>query len=173
MNFQDWMSLTNACLTFLWMIIAYVLFKLQAKTFQVQADTFLEQQRVTEMSLKKFLFDIRPIFYWHHLSERNYKHMRDGDLYSYSCEIILNNNTARNFKIIADTDFFLAIPEKTTLLSVPMAKPITILTGDTVKSDYLIEVAISISFEDEIGTKYTQRIWGTLKDLKLDPPIMI
>jgi hypothetical protein len=171
MTFEQLMALASTALTCIWMVIAYLLFALQAKTFQVQADVFKEQQKITEMSTIKFLYDIRPNF----TTSKNSDIVQplEGQKLHGKYAVILSYNLAKNLSVINNHQFAIGFVNRDLIAVVAFDRDIEIIEGVFVKGDFQFEVNISLLFEDEVGTSYEQKIHGKLDDLQLDPPIII
>jgi len=54
-----------------------------------------------------------------------------------------------------------------------VADEIPIIEGRFTPEDFKQEAIITITFSDEIGTKYEQKIHGVLSDLSITPPYKI
>jgi len=169
MTFQDVMSLGNTIATVGWMVITYQIFKLQFKTFNIQADTFKEQQRVTEMSSLKFLYDIRPIF--EGTTKRN-----EDDINVTICSYelrVTGKSIAKNFTIIEKDNFLSSTEFGSDLTLFPLEKNITIFQVKVLVHELQDKIKLVFQYEDEIGTVYKQSVFGNFVSLTLAPPEMI
>ncbi len=171
MTFSDGVNITNCCLTLLWMLIAYVLFKLQAKTFQIQADTFKEQQKISLLENKKFLLSIRPQFIIASNSYVQYPIVfNDGVLFTVVIKIRLESNSATEITFASNSRFLIDAFKNVDIEYMQVGKENLIVDG-LVKRDYLVHVIdAEIYFSDEIGTKYVQKLTGTFTHPQISPP---
>jgi hypothetical protein len=172
MNFQDIMSITNVLLTLIWMLVAYVIFKLQANTFQVQADTFREQRNVTNLSYKKFIYDIKPVVTGQFNKTDDYRFT--GRLKVQLNVVFKEPNIVRNIRIFKIS----TLPEGGTVTgpidTFPFNSPLSIFELETSKKFPVnTPVGFIFEYEDEVGTIYNQKVWGDLDRLFLDPAISI
>ncbi|WPU99830.1 hypothetical protein SNE26_27875 [Mucilaginibacter sp. cycad4] len=182
MNFQDVMSLGTFLATVAWMVIAYVLFKLQAKTFELQAetfrtqaDTFKEQQKITQLENKKFLLSLRPEFII------NNKKLWDGprfqtangylETHEIEVEISVILHSAIDVEFVNNTPFLTSAYKVQNTQFVPIGAQIFILKGPVPKEYSSRKIDVQIFFKDEIGTFYIQYLTGTYAKPEISPPI--
>ncbi|PWK74176.1 hypothetical protein LX99_03977 [Mucilaginibacter oryzae] len=174
MTFQDVMSLGNTALTLAWMLIAYALFKLQAYTFQVQADTFREQQKISQLENKKFLLSIRPQFIISQNSYITHPVVYDGiEQVNFIIIVKLNSNTASSVFIKHNTPYLNNILPEVELEYIQPNHQIKIVDNQVNRQHILEEIEIELFFSDEVGTRYIQIISGNITHLMISPPMFV
>lgn len=170
MNFSDIMSICTLGVNVIWMLLAYLVFKIQAKTFEAQIETFRVQQKVTELEQKKFLLSIKPEFELINSSSVNSGWETTHHYVKY--QLKLKNNVATDFRLIninRAQDFEIDMPPKqgdiTTNRIIDIFEK-TVRDGEVP----LHSLQFEAHFCDEVGTKYLQVISGDLLKLQIGFP---
>lgn len=145
------------------LLIAWVVFRLQAGTFESQLE-------VTKLSQKKFLYDIRPEFSMS--KQENFGRQIVDNLIYIGYDLTLNKNIAVDFYILNlgtiksefDDRKIQHIQVNQVFDLFKEQSQISVLTGY-----YNTE----LWFKDEVGTQYKQIIVGNILDLRISPPIQV
>ena len=144
------------------LIVAYQVFFLQAKTFS-------RQQDVTNLEYKKFLYQIRPVF---NIVEVKKTTTMPGGSIMYSLDIKLIKNVAIKISLVDNSDPELKqmfVPEKIPFLNENLV--ITVFSGFTSIESLEKKCNVIINFEDEVGTKYKQEIFGDGQNPQISPSL--
>ncbi|HTD42262.1 MAG TPA: hypothetical protein VK671_16645 [Mucilaginibacter sp.] len=140
-------------------------------TFIFLYNSLQAQKKANELTNKKFVYDIKPIF------KRCIKKIDRGlinPIQFLNYTITLSNNSAFNFSIIKHLyNIEAGFIERTDIPILAIGEEIPIIDGRFNPEEFSQEVIIKIRFSDEIGTNYEQKIHGVLADLHITPPYRI
>lgn len=165
MTFSDWLSIATLSVTLVGYYIWYLVFVLQAKTLD-------EQQKITKLSLSKYIYDIRPNFLLIYVFEQYRDAGTPSNFDEFHYDITLEKNIAFDFRIEVKTDFLKKSRYLKRNIKVIQIGEKFDLINDAIERKYSDqEVEVYIYFKDEAGTEYYQLLHGDLYDLRLDPPI--
>lgn len=149
------------------LIIGAVGFYLLYRTLKLQAYTFEEQRKVTELDNKKFLYQMRPVF-----------QVKEGKSYNSSDSwlwyLVLTQNVALDFYMILrskEIHLYPLIDYKADKINVDEKVVIynSVVWGDDTK----VEILLEIYFTDEIGTRYMQVLKGLPEKVHIMPPVQL
>jgi hypothetical protein len=161
---QTWVFIGQLIATVGGFILLYRTLKLQSKVTN-------DQHEIKSLELKKFVYDIRPIF------KRVNKTIDSGmsnpvQVFNYT--IVLTNNAAHDFSIIKEIfQLSSGFKDRDDIPILAVEEEIPIIICKYILKDLKKEVVIKIRFFDEIGTKYEQKIHGVMGDLHITPPCKI
>jgi len=126
------------------------------------------QNEANNLTNKKFIYDIKPIF------KRIFKSIDRGSIHPsqfLNYTIVLINNSAIDVSI--EIELFnnkTGILERSPIPILAVDEEIPIIEGRFNPDEFNQEVIIKLKFADEIGTRYEQKINGVLADLHITPP---
>lgn len=172
MGISEIMSIVNAGLTLIWVFLAAELFKIQVQTFASQLDTFKEQQKISELELKKFKYAIRPQFIFCKPSTLTpYDDTEEDYTVNIRYDIKLIKNVALDFRIKNISKLSNEKLDSRTIDHVNINDEFPIIAFQLLPPQLDFEYYAEISFTDEVGTKYKQILKGTMEDIHIGPPI--
>jgi hypothetical protein len=140
-------------------------------TFLFLYNSIQAQKKANELTNKKFVYDIKPIF------KRINKTIDRGlinqaQFLNYT--VVLTNNPASNIEIVkVQYKSVIGFFERSPIPILAIGDEFPIIDGRFSPDDFNQEVIVKIKFSDEIGTKYEQKIFGVLADLHITPPYKI
>lgn len=162
-NSDNLLKLAEAVVSIVGLTVAWLVFKLQAFTFESQLE-------VTKLAQKKFLFDIRPEFSMTKLENTGSQIINTSVYTGYTLK--LNGNVAIDFYIVN----FGTIKSKFDNRKEPYIKAFKEfdLINEQLELPVLMgDYRAELWFRDEVGTQYKQIIKGDIQDLGISPPIQV